>query len=98
MNYIVTNLDRMAMIEIMSTSWNVHFKSSQEKGSTHTRWDVHAVNPVDKTYYSSDGSSLVEAVTNWFNKTGNVQATPITLYEAKTRETEIIGETAQFYG
>ena len=93
MNYIVTNSDRMAMIELMSASWNVHFKSAQEKGSTYTRWDIQAVNPVDKTYYSSDGSSIVEAVTNWFTKTGNVQAKPSTLQEAKEDESELI----QFY-
>ena len=93
MNYIVTNSDRMAMIELMSASWNVHFKSAQEKGSTYTRWDIQAVNPVDKTNYSSDGSSIVEAVTNWFTKTGNVQAKPSTLQEAKEHESELI----QFY-
>tara|TARA_R110002020_G_scaffold198412_1_gene399605 strand:- start:417 stop:713 length:297 start_codon:yes stop_codon:yes gene_type:complete len=98
MSYIVTNSDRMAMIEIMEKSWHVHFKSSQEKGSNYTRWDVQAVNPADTTYYSSDGSSIVEAVTTWFNKTGTIQKKPLTLYEAKAYEAEIIGETAQFYG
>ena len=98
MNYIVTNRDRMAMIELMSASWNVHFKSAQEKGSTYTLLDIQAVNPVDKTYYSSDGSYIVEAVTNWFNKTGTIQKQSLTLYEEKAYEAEIIGETAQFYG
>jgi len=90
MSYIVTNKDRMAMIEIMEKSWHVHFKSSQEKGSNYTRWDVQAVNPTDTTYYSSDGSSIVEAVADWFNKTGNVRTKPVTLQEAKEKEAEII--------
>ena len=113
MSYVVTNRDRMAMIEIMIHAWNVNFKASRDRDvdaytrrdgtyveaiPAHTRWDVQAVNPVDKIYYTTDGDSIEEAVNKWFMKTGIPTEKPTTLYEEKAIESEIhIGE-AQFYG
>ena len=73
MGYSVTNSDRLAMIEILNTTWHVDFKSATEReDSTHTRWSVQAPNPHQglnyKIYYTTDGSSLTEAINNWFSK------------------------------
>jgi len=101
------------MIEIMSHAWNVQFRSSRDRPGAsytrrdgtyvegipaHTRWDIQAVNPVDNTYYTTDGDSIAEAVNKWFMKMGISVEKNITLYEAKAYEAEIISETAQFYG
>lgn len=90
MSYIVTNSDRMAMIKLLNHAWNAQFRASRDRairGNTpYTRWDVQAVNPVDNTYFTTDGSSLKEAVDKWFAKTasGKEEALNInSLYEAK---------------
>ena len=96
MGYIVTNQDRMSMIEIMNHAGHVRFQATKEKGSNYTRWDIQAVNPTDKTYYSTDGASISEAVDNWFLKTAREQAQVTTLYEAKAEIIDI--NESQFYG
>lgn len=90
MAYVVTNMDRMAMNELLQYSWNVQFRASREKarrGETpYTRWDVQAVNPVDNTYSTTDGASIKEAVDKWFAKTESPKEEPLnlnSLYEAK---------------
>ena len=99
MGYIVTNQDRMSMIEIMNHAWHVRFQATKEKGSNYTRWDIQAVNPTDKTYYSTDGASISEAVDNWLAKTGIVKEEPTTLYESKQewvyKELDLIEVTGQ---
>ena len=82
MGYSVTNSDRLAMIEILNTTWHVDFKSSTEKGDTaYTRWSVQAPNPHQglnyKVYYTTDGSSLTEAINNWFSKMEEVNGVPL---------------------
>ena len=96
MGYTVTNKDRMSMIELMKHAGHVDFKATQEKGTNHTRWDIRAVNPTDKTYYSTDGASISEAVDNWFLRTEREQGKVTTLYEAKSNFIDIT--EAQFYG
>ena len=113
MSYVVTNRDRMAMIEIMKHSWNVNFKATRDRPGAsytrrdgtyvegipaYTRWDVQAVNPVNNTYYTTDGDSITEAVNKWLMKVGILIEKTTTLYEEKATESEIIIEEAQFYG
>ena len=113
MSYAVTNRDRMAMIEIMKHAWNVQFRASRDRPGdsytkrdgtevigipAHTRWDVQAVNPVDNTYYTTDGDSITEAVNKWLMKVGILIEKSTTLYEEKATESEIIIEDAQFSG
>ena len=86
------------MIEIMKHAWHVKFQSSAERGSNYTRWDIQAVNPTDKMFYTVDGDSIAEAVDKWFIRTERIQEKPSTLYQAKEAEAEIIIEEAQFYG
>ena len=76
MGYSVTNSDRLAMIEILNYAWHVKFSASREKGSTFTRWDIQAVNPVDKAYYTVDGFSMTEAIENYFQKMEEVNGKP----------------------
>ena len=73
MGYNVTNKDRLAMIELLNTTWHMDLKASQERGdSTHTKWSVQAPNPYEgisyKIYYTTNGSSIAEAINNWFEK------------------------------
>ena len=96
MGYVVTNKDRMSMIELLNHAWHVKFQASREKGSNYTRWDIQAINPTDGTYYSTDGASVAEAVDNWFLKTAREQAQVTTLYEAKAEIIDI--NESQFYG
>ena len=113
MSYAVTNRDRMAMIEIMKHAWNVQFRASRDRPGdsytkrdgtevigipAYTRWDVQAVNPVDNTYYTTDGDSITEAVNKWLMKVGILIEKSTTLYEEKATESEIIIEDAQFSG
>ena len=112
-SYIVTDKDRVSMIEIMKHAWNVQFRASRDRPGdsytrkdgtyvkgipAYTRWDVQAVNPVDNTYHTTDGDSISEAVDKWFSKTAIEKGESSTLYEAKATESEIIIEEAQFYG
>ena len=84
MSYVVTNKDRMAMINICEKAWNVDFKGSRERGeASYTRWDILAINPYDNMYYRTDGTSIAEAVENWFIKTNIRPEQTSTLYEAK---------------
>ncbi len=84
-SYVVTDRDRVSMIEIMKHAWNVSFRASRDRPGdsytnrdgtevvgipAHTRWDVQAVNPVNNTNYTTDGDSIVEAVNKWFMKVG----------------------------
>ena len=84
-SYLVTDEDTMAMIEIMKYAWHVKFSASRDKPGLsytrrdgtyvkglppHTRWDIQAVNPVNGTYYTTDGDSIAEAVTKWFKRIG----------------------------
>lgn len=84
-SYIVTDKDRVSMIEIMKYAWNVSFKATRDRPGAsytkrdgtevvgiapYTRWDVQAVNPVNNTYHTTDGDSIVEAVNKWFMKVG----------------------------
>ena len=96
MGYVVTNKDRMSMIELLNHAWHVKFQASREKGSNYTRWDIQAINPTDGTYYSTDGASVSEAVDSWFVKTAREQSEVTTLYEAKAEVINI--NEAQFYG
>jgi len=73
MSYIVTNTDRLAMIELLNTTWSIDLKSSTERtDETSTKWTVQAPNPHQglsyKVYYTTDGSSIREAINNWFSK------------------------------
>ena len=82
MGYSVTNSDRLAMIEILNVTWNVNFQAATERGdSTHTRWSVQAPNPHQglnyRVYYTTDGSSLTEAINNWFSKMEEVNGVPL---------------------
>ena len=77
MGYIVTNTDRLAMIELLNTTWNVDFKASSERDSSFTKWTIQAPNPQDKTYYTTDGASIAEAINKWYSKLDNVNALPI---------------------
>ena len=82
MGYSVTNSDRLAMIEILNVAWNVNFQAATERGdSTHTRWSVQAPNPHQglyyRTYYTTDGSSITEAINNWFSKMELVNGVPV---------------------
>ena len=112
-SYIVTNRDRMAMIQLLNYAWNVSFRASRDRPgdsytqkdgtevvgiAPYTRWDVQAVNPVDNTYHTTDGDSITEAVNKWFMKHEVLIGKTTTLYEEKAIEAEIITEDAQFYG
>ena len=84
-SYIVTNRDRMAMIELLNYAWNVSFRASRDRPgdsytkrdgtevvgiAPYTRWDVQAVNPANNTYHTTDGDSITEAVNKWFMRAG----------------------------
>ena len=84
-SYVVTDSDRVSMIEIMKHAWNVSFRASRDRPgdsytkrdgtevvgiAPYTRWDVQAVNPVDNTYHTTDGDSITEAVNKRFMKVG----------------------------
>ena len=84
-SYVVTDSDRVSMIEIMKHAWNVQFRATRDRPGAsytrrdgtyvegippYTRWDVQAVNPVDNTYHTTDGDSITEAVNNWFMRVG----------------------------
>ena len=74
------------MIELLKHAWHIKFQSTQEKGTRYTRWDVQAINPANKAFYSTDGDSIVEAVDKWFAKTATQKMEPLdlnSLYEAK---------------
>ena len=94
MSYIVTNRDRMSMIEILKHTWNVQFRASRDRPGAsytrrdgtevvgipaHTRWDIQAVNPVDNTYHTTDGESIAEAVTKWFTKIAPPKEEPLNI-------------------
>ena len=94
MSYIVTNRDRMSMIELMKCAWNASFRASRDRPGAsytrrdgthvvgipaHTRWDVQAVNPVDNTYHTTDGDSIAEAVDKWFAKTKTQREEPLNI-------------------
>ena len=94
MSYIVTNRDRMSMIEILKHAWNVQFRASRDRPGAsytrrdgtevvgipaHTRWDIQAVNPVDNTYHTTDGESIAEAVTKWFTKIAPPKEAPLNI-------------------
>lgn len=85
--YMVTNLDRLAMIEICNKAWNVQFRASRDRRGedytkkdgtvvvgipAYTRWDIQAVNPIDNVYYTTDGKSIKAAVDAWFTKIGQI--------------------------
>ena len=82
MGYNVTNKDRLAMIELLNITWHVDFKASQERGDgTYTKWMIQAPNPHQglnyKIYYTTDGSSIAEAINNWFSKMEEVNGVPM---------------------
>ena len=78
MAYNVTNSDRLALIELLNTTWNINLKAAQERGETnHTRWVIQAPNPVDKTYHTTDGFSITEAINNWFVKMEEINGVPM---------------------
>lgn len=82
MGYIVTNSDRLAMIEFLNIVWHMNLTTSQERGeSTYTKWTVQAPNPYQgidyKIYYTTDGSSITEAINNWFIKIEEVTGVPV---------------------
>ena len=112
-SYVVTDSDRVSMIEIMKHAWNVQFRATRDRPGAsytrrdgtyvegippYTRWDVQAVNPVNNTYHTTDGDSITEAVNKWFMKHEVLIGKTTTLYEEKAIEAEIITEDAQFYG
>ena len=84
-SYVVTDRDRVSMIEIMRHAWNVSFKATRDRPGAsytrrdgtyvegippYTRWDVQAVNPANNTYHTTDGDSITEAVNKWFMRAG----------------------------
>jgi len=95
MGYVVTNKDRMSMIELLNHAWHVKFQASREKGSNYIRWDIQAINPNDGTYYSTDGASISDAVDSWFLRTAKEQGKVTTLYEEKSNFINIT--VVQFY-
>jgi len=102
-SYMVTNRDRMAMIELLNYAWNVTFRATRDKPGEsytqkdgtyvegippYTRWDVQAVNPVDNTYHTTDGDSITEAVNKWLTKQGFLIEKSTTLYEEKATQSQ----------
>ena len=100
---MVTNRDRMAMIELLNYAWNVTFRASRDRPGdsytrrdgtyvkgipAYTRWDVQAVNPVDNTYHTTDGDSITEAVNKWLTKQGFLIEKSTTLYEEKATQSQ----------
>jgi len=82
MGYNVTNSDRLAMIELLNVTWTIDLKASQEQGeTTTTKWAIQAPNPHDglnyKVYYTTNGSSVTEAINNWFVKMEEVNGVPM---------------------
>ena len=67
MGYIMTNTDRLAMIELLNLTWDVSFRGFREKGEgCITMWLINAIEPTTKTYMTASGQSLTETVDNWF--------------------------------
>ena len=82
MGYNVTNKDRLAMIELLNTTWHMDLKASVERGDEpYTKWTVQAPNPYEglsyKIYYTTDGSSITEAINKWFIKMEEVNGVPV---------------------
>ena len=108
MSYIVTNRDRMSMIELLKYAWNVSFRASRDRSGAsytrrdgtkvvgipaYTRWDVQAVNPIDNTYHTTDGVSIAEAVTKWFAKTALIQEEPLNINTLYEAKLDLIERT-----
>ena len=82
MGYNVTNKDRVAMIELLNTTWHMDLKASTERGDEiHTKWTVQAPNPYQglsyNIYFTTDGSSIAVAINKWFDKMEKVNGVPM---------------------
>ena len=83
MGYNVTNKDRLAMIELLNTTWSINLKAVQERQDSWAfiKWAVQAPNPHDglnyNIYYTTDGSSIAEAINKWFDKMEKVNGVPM---------------------
>jgi hypothetical protein len=105
MGYVMTNQDRMAINELLQVTYSFQLQGSQERGvSNHMQFSLTAPGR-NRTHYTSNGFSIVEAIDNWYDRVIEVEGIslkrvdkggPTSLHEAKAHTIDIT--KAQFYG
>ena len=100
----MTNKDRMAINELLQVTYSFKLQGTQEKGDAYHMQFLLTAPGRTRSWLTSSGFSVEEAVDNWFDRVVTVEGIslraidklePPSLYEAKA---EVIESEAQFYG
>lgn len=82
MSYIMTNADRLALIDILSVSSNLTITGLDTQDILMREWHVMAMANPEKGYVGR-GCTIAEAVTTWFELAGLSRPQALSIYAAK---------------
>lgn len=80
MEYIVTNRDRLALVDLLQISFNVNIIGLDTNNFDGRKWVIISFSP-EKCVVS--GKTIEEAINSWFMLTGQERPKPMSIYQAK---------------
>ena len=88
-NYITTNKDRLAMVDLLKVVDNLTITGTDTNDLEKRQWNIMAMihvppgSPIISKGYISIGHDIEEAVDAWFKKAGIERPAAWSLYDAK---------------
>ena len=83
MNYIVSNKDRLALIDLLNVTNNITITGLDTQLASERKWYITATVTDSSHGFISEGESIAEAVNIWFESSSLDRPPPMSLYDMK---------------